>query len=242
MRLLGRLARLIAALLLAPIGVCLAAAGADLTPSDSENLFLDRLMMAESGGRLYARNPRSGAYGPFQFLGQTFLDVVKRNFPAAVEGKSDAEILELRASPGLARNAALAYTRENARFLTDHGSAVTPANLRLAFFSGPGAALKVLTAKPEEALSNILSSAAIAANPFLRGMTAGGLIAKSAREAEGVGSNFIAAAASSFTKPGGPKVDVRCNLNLASCKKWLALALRRMGGRRVVLGPEAAAP
>lgn len=240
MRLVAWLASLFAALLLGPIGACLAESGIDPAPSDSENLFLDRLMLAESGGRLYARNPRSGAYGPFQFLSQTFLDVVKRNFPGITEGKSGAEILELRADLEVARNAALLYTRENARYLTDHGSAITPANLRLAFFAGPGAAQKVLSAKPEEALSNILSSAAIAANPFLARMTAADLIEKSAREAEGVGLNFTVAANSRAHMVG--KVDVRCNLKLTSCRHWLALAQRRMGIRRVVLGPVAKQP
>jgi hypothetical protein len=239
MRLVLRLATLFAAVFLGLIGACLAEGALDPAPSDSENLFLDRLMLAESGGRLFARNPRSGAYGPFQFLSQTFLDVVKRNFPAVIEGKTDAEILELRASAELARNAALLYTRENARYLADHGSAVTPTNLRLAFFAGPGAAQKVLTAKAEEALSNILSGAAIAANPFMARMTAGELIEKSAREAEGVGLNFTAAASRSNMVG---KVDVRCNLKLASCRHWLALAQRRMGIRRVVLGPAAKEP
>ncbi len=240
MRIEGWLAGVLASLFLSPIGACLAEGGVDPAPSESENLFLDRLMLAESGGRLYARNPRSGAYGPFQFLSMTFLDVVKRNFPAVIERKSDAEILELRASAEVARNAALMYTRENARYLADHGSAVTPTNLRLAFFAGAGAAQKVLTAKPEEALTNILSSAAIAANPFLARMTAADLIEKSARDAEGVGLNFSTAAIPRSTMVG--KVDVRCNLKLASCRHWLALAQRRMGIRRVVLRPVAKQP
>jgi len=235
MQIFERLACLLAVFCLAPFGVCFAEANPDPAPSESEKLFLDRLMLAESGGRLYAKNPATSAYGPFQFLSETFLDVVRRSFPELAAGKSDAEILKLRASMEVARNAALIYTRENASFLAAHGTTVNAANLRLAFFVGPGGALKVLTAKPEEALVNILSSAAIAANPFLGGMTAGGLIEKSSREAEGVGSNFNAAAAGS--RPNFGKVDVRCNLKLASCRKWLALAQRRMGIRRVVLGP-----
>jgi len=37
--------------------------------------FLDRLMLAESSGQLDARNPRSTALGPFQFIESTFLEV-----------------------------------------------------------------------------------------------------------------------------------------------------------------------
>jgi len=240
MRKFERLACVLAAFFLAPFGVCFAEASSDPlpAPSESEKQFLDRLMLAESGGRLYAKNPATSGYGPFQFLSETFLDVVRRSFPELAAGKSDAEILKLRASMEVARNAALIYTRENAAFLAAHGTPITAANLRLAFFVGPGGAIKVLTAKPEEALVNILSAAAIAANPILGRMTAAGLIDRSSREAEGVGSGFTAAS----SKAARPKVDVRCNLKLASCRKWLALAERRMGMRHVVLGSEAKQP
>ena len=236
MRGFRRLASLVWALLVGPLGVCFAEAGLD-PPAESEKLFLDRLMAAESGGRLYARNATTGAYGPFQFLGTTFLDVVQRNFPQLAAGKSNAEILELRADPKVSRDAALAYTRENAGFLTGHGLPVTAPNLRLAFFVGPGGAQKVLVAKPEEPLSHILSAAALQANPFLREMTAAELIERASREAEGVGTLFKAGTAPGKVKPN---IDVRCNLNLASCRHWLALAERRMGMRRIVLAPEAA--
>lgn len=229
---------MVLALFLWPFGVCFADTSVDLAPTESEKLFLDRLMTAESAGRQYAKNPLSGAYGPFQFVSATFLDVVKRNFPAVVAGKTDDEVLKLRADWEVSRNAALVYTRENARYFADHNTPVTAANLRLAFFVGPGAALKVLTAKPEEILTNVLSAAAIAANPFLGGMTAGGLIQRAAREAEGAGRAFIKAPANSAAANAKKlNIDVRCNLKLASCRHWLALAEKRMGFRRVVLAP-----
>jgi len=90
-------------------------------PTDSEKLFLDRLMMAESAGQDDARNPRSSALGPYQFIGSTFLDVMGRYFPALIDGKSDAEVLRLRTNQAIARDAALVYTRENAAFLLDRG-------------------------------------------------------------------------------------------------------------------------
>jgi hypothetical protein len=239
MRRSGWLARLLAVLFLGPFGVCFAETGVDPAPSDSEKLFLDRLMAAESGGRLYARNPATSAYGPFQFLRETFLDVVRRNFPGLAAGKADAEILNLRANLEVSRNAALIYSRENAQFLAARGSPATAANLRLAFFVGPSAALRVLAAKPEEALANILSASAIAANPALGRMTAAALIEKSGREAEGAVQPLNAAPAS---ESASPKIAMRCNLKLASCRHWLALAERRMGMRRVVLAPEATEP
>ena len=52
-------------------------------PEITLDTFLDRLMIAESGGRLDARNPRSTAVGPYQFIVSTFIDVARRNFPRA---------------------------------------------------------------------------------------------------------------------------------------------------------------
>jgi hypothetical protein len=237
MRSFRTLACLVAALFLGAFGICFAESRID-PPTESEKLFLDRLMSAESGGRLTARNAATSAYGPFQFLSTTFLDVVQRNFPQLAADKSNAEILNLRADAVVARDAALVYTRENARFLAGNGEPVTAANLRLAFFVGPSGALKVLAAKPEEPLSNVLSVAALEANPVLSRMTAAGLIARATAEAQGIGSLFTGI----NSKGTRPKVDVRCNLKLASCRKWLALAERRMGRRHVVLAPESTEP
>ncbi len=117
--------------------------------TDTERLFLDRLMKAELGGQLYAKNPRSSALGPFQFINSTFYDVVMRHFPELAEGKSYAEIQQLRVDMKVARKAALLYTRENAAFLNDRGVKPEPGFLRLAFLLGPGGAHAVISAKPE---------------------------------------------------------------------------------------------
>jgi hypothetical protein len=231
----GRLLHLFAALVLSPFGTCFAEGSlATLAPpSQSEKQFLGRLMAAESGARLNARNPASSALGSFQFLRATFLDIIRRNFPALSESKSEAEILALRMDTEVAWNAALIYTRENAHFLAEHGAAISAANLRLAFLVGPSAALKILAAKPEEPLTKILSAAALEVNPFLGHMTAGALIERSSWEMGGGGGTFNAsappfkAAARQFKSAllhGTPKIAVLCNLNLPSCRKWLALA------------------
>jgi hypothetical protein len=223
MRGAGRLLLVMLALLLNPAIPCLAEGDGEskLTPTAGEKAFLDRLMRAESGGRRFAKNPASSALGPYQFLETTFLDVVRRTMPA-VAGKPDAEILQLRTDPAVARDAALIYTRENASALAAKGVAATAANLRLAFFAGAGGAIKVLQAKPEEAVSNLLSAAAIEANPFLKTMTAGQLIARAEREASG-------GALVTASRPAAPasNIAVRCNLKLVSCRKWLALAEKR---------------
>jgi hypothetical protein len=228
----GWLVCLFAVLVLDPSRACFAEGSLALAapPDESEKLFLDRLMAVESAGRLNAKNPASSALGPFQFLRTTFLDVIRRNFPSLSDGKPDAEILALRTNAEVSRNAALIYTRENARYLSEHGAAISTANLRLAFFVGPSAALKVLAAKPEEPLTNILSAAALEANPFLGRMTAAALIGRASRETGGPAwpvrpaAPLLNAQASQGEKP---KIAVLCNMKLPSCRKWLALAEMR---------------
>ena len=122
MRGCGRLLFICLAFLIGPAILCLAEdSETKLTPTESETLFLDRLMRAESAGRQFARNRASSALGPFQFLGTTFLDVVRRNFPVVATGKTDAEILALRTDFQVSRDVALIYTRENAIALAAKG-------------------------------------------------------------------------------------------------------------------------
>ena len=194
-------------------------------PTESETIFLDRLMLAESGGRQFARNRASSAVGPFQFLGATFLGVVRRNLPALASGKSDAQILALRTDLLVSRNVALIYTRENASALAAKGKEATGANLRLAFFAGAAGAMKVLEAGADEPVSHLLSEAAIAANPFLRDMTASGLLARAEREASGLDITLAERPKPTAIPPG---IAVHCHLALASCRHWLALAEKRL--------------
>jgi hypothetical protein len=220
------------AFLFSPTIACLAEdSDTKLTPTEAETLFLDRLMRAESAGRRFAKNPASSALGPFQFLGTTFLDVVRRNFPGLASGKTDVEILALRTDFEVSRKVALVYTRENAAALSAKGKETTAVNLRLAFFCGPNGALRVLEAEPDEPVSNLLSQAAIAANPFLRNMTVSQLLARASREAEGLGTAAVATGVLPKSPGASSKIAVHCNLGLASCRHWLALAEKRVAVR-----------
>lgn len=199
-------------------------------PSESELLFLERLMMAESGGRLLAKNLRSTALGPFQFIESTFFDVVSRHFPELAKDKSYREILQLRIDLKASRDAALAYTRENAAYLNERGITPEPAYLRLAFLLGPSGANKVISAKPETPVDELLSQAALDANPFLQGMSAEQLIERARREAAGLKPLPIRAAAARAAAASA--IKVRCNLKRASCRKWLALAKKRLTAKQ----------
>ena len=195
-----------------------------LQPTESETVFLDRLMIAESGGRENAKNPRSSALGPFQFLSSTFLDLMARHFAATTGGKTDVQILQLRTDHQIARNAALVYTRENAAFLIERGLEASAAHLRLAFLVGPYGAARVIGAEPETPVTQLLSSAALEANPFMNRMTARQLLDRSADDAAGVRLVTLPIARSGGKKAAAGGVRVRCNLGRPSCRKWLALA------------------
>ena len=141
--------------------------------------FLDRLLAAESSGRSAAKNPRSSALGPFQFIKSTFLDITRRHFPAETAGLSEAEILALRSDRDLSRRAATVFCRENAKNLQDRGYEPTFAHLRLAFLLGATDASRVLQAQPDMPVRDLLSASVVKANPFMRAMSAADLLGKS---------------------------------------------------------------
>ncbi|MEO1281143.1 MAG: hypothetical protein AAFV69_05345, partial [Pseudomonadota bacterium] len=123
--------------------------------------FLDRLMIAESDGRLTAKNPLSSALGPFQFIKSTWLDVMKRHFPKLAEKSSRIELLALRTDMKTARQAAGAYTRDLSAALQRANLKDTFVNLRLAYLLGPSASVRVLQAKDEQRVATLISRAAL---------------------------------------------------------------------------------
>lgn len=201
--------------------------------------FLDRLMMAESGGRLYARNSRSTALGPYQFIASTWLHLVRTSFAIETARLKPHEVLELRTDLAFARRAAKIYTEANAAHLVANGHKATFGNLRLAFLVGPSGAVRVLSAKADTPIARILGTTVIGANPFMRRMTANDLIARAARDiatdvAVDTGLDPAPDAvrrAKAAKHASGPKISVRCNLSRPSCRRWLALAKRRSARR-----------
>jgi hypothetical protein len=190
--------------------------------------FLDRLMHAESNGQDHAANPRSTALGPFQFIKSTFIEVARRHFAAEVESLSDDAVLVLRTNRAFARRAAAAFCKDNLAILSEAGLNPTFGHLRLAFLVGPSAAVRVLQAEPAASVADILGSAVVAANPFMRGMNAADLIARAARDVgveHRMGPGEIAARARSSPRPGvrGVAVAATCNQKLASCRRWIVL-------------------
>jgi hypothetical protein len=188
-------------------------------------LYLDRLMMAESGGRDTARNPRSTAIGPFQFIESTFLELAGRHFAAETQNMTQAQILALRTDRAFATRAVTILTLENAAILATAGIEPNFANLRLAHLVGAGATVQLAKAQGTTPVLGILGSKVVHANPFMAGMTAHQLLAWSGRSLTRSGSRGgKIAGVLSPRPPAKPEIAVKCNLKLASCRKWLALA------------------
>ncbi|HEX5509822.1 MAG TPA: hypothetical protein VFX37_15080 [Pseudolabrys sp.] len=135
----------------------------------------DQIDAVESGGDPTATNTNSSAMGVSQFIAPTWLSVIKQHFPQVAQGKSDADILAMRADPNLSQEATAAYAADNRAFLAKNGLPVTPGSVYLAHFAGPQGAADVLKADPATPVSDILGPQAVKANPFLQGMTAQGL-------------------------------------------------------------------
>ncbi|MFT7574299.1 MAG: hypothetical protein ACI9XZ_000668 [Alphaproteobacteria bacterium] len=204
--------------------------------------FLDRLMIAESGGKNQARNSLSTATGPFQFIKSTFMSVMQRHFPERVAKLSQTQILALRTDRSVARDAAKAYTRDNATYLTAAGHQPTFPHLRLAFLLGAGGAIRIMDAKPSTPLVSLLGRRVIRANPWMARHTAQSLIARSAREVSLHPTSLAGAkpfrdpVTGKLVMPGrrissAPKIRVRCNLARPSCKRWLSLKRRSIAGK-----------
>ena len=219
------------------------ATGTGLTDAAAMARFLDRLMLAESGGRDDAKNPRSTALGPFQFIESTFLEVVRRHLAFETVGLTPGQILLKRTDRAFSRLAAEAYTRDNAATLAAAGLETTFANLRLAFLAGSGGAIRVLKADPATLAITALGANVVQANPFMAGMTTADLAAWSARNLSASdlaksqatpspasdGSPRVAGIlpAAARQRPVKPAITVNCDRGLASCRRWIALATRR---------------
>lgn len=151
----------------------------------------DLITGAESGGNPYARNSRSSAGGLGQFIDSTWLEMLSKNRPDLVQGKSRDELLALKFDPRLSRDMTDAYAAQNAGVLQGAGFSATPGAQYLAHFAGPKGAIGVLSADPSTPIGSVLGPTVMAANPFLKDMTAGGLISWADRKMGGNASPAI---------------------------------------------------
>lgn len=142
---------------------------------------VDSIIGAESGRDPNATNPNSSAAGPGQFINSTWLDVARKVRPELAD-RPDAEVLALKSDPELSRAATDYYAQQNQANLQKNGLPVTPGNTYLSHFAGPDGAVKILQADPNAPVADILGAKVVAANPFLKDMTAQGLQAWAAKK------------------------------------------------------------
>jgi hypothetical protein len=76
--------------------------------------YVDQVVTAESGGKAFAKNPRSSATGVGQFIESTWLRLFKENFPDRAQGMSRSAILALRKDADISRSMIEAYAKQNA--------------------------------------------------------------------------------------------------------------------------------
>lgn len=142
---------------------------------------VERIIGAESGGDPNAKNRRSSATGLGQFLDETWLDMIRAYRPDLAEGRTQAEILELRRDPKIAREIIARFTERNAEMLRKRDLPVTPGTLYLAHFAGGAGAVAILSAMENADAALVMATAdatgrtkrekVIKANPFLEGFT-----------------------------------------------------------------------
>jgi hypothetical protein len=143
-----------------------------------------RIIGAESGGNPLARNPRSSAAGLGQFIDSTWLATIKKHRPDLAQGKTPAQLLQLKFDPAVSREMTSAYASDNQGFLRGRGIDPTPGNTYLAHFAGPQGAAAI-HGNPDASAEQLLGSRAVAANPFLRGKTGADVIGWAAGKVDG---------------------------------------------------------
>lgn len=143
---------------------------------------VDRIIGVESGGNASAKNPNSSATGAGQFIDSTWLATAKAHRPDLFQGRSVAEVLDLRKDKALSREMTTYLANDNADFLRNQGVQPTDGDIYLAHFLGPGGAARVVKADPGASVASVVGQDVVDANPFLKGMTASDVRAWSAKK------------------------------------------------------------
>jgi hypothetical protein len=146
---------------------------------------VDRIIRAESNGNAYAKNPRSSATGPGQFIDQTWLETIRTHRRDLVVGRTDAELLEMRSNTILVREMVARTVERNTMTFKKRGLPATVGTLYLAHFAGSAGAVALLTVADDVDAASVMAKAdstgkstrekLVKANPFLDKLTVGDL-------------------------------------------------------------------
>lgn len=152
---------------------------------------LNSIITIESSGKPTAKASTSSALGLFQFLNATWLATVKMHRPDLLKGRTQAEVLALRTDPSMSIEIGARFTEDNLALI---GRNATGGDLYLAHFLGAGDARKLFRSAPSTPVSELVSSAVIAANrSIMEGKTCAQVRAWSARRmAQSAGHDWIA--------------------------------------------------
>lgn len=147
--------------------------------------YMLRNRSAESSGDDYAKAATSSAYGRYQFIKSTWKRYYIRRYGRG--GLTDEQIYAKRADGNIQDALMRDLTNDNAGFLRSWGEPVTHGNLYLVHFSGPDDARRIFEADPNTPIEQVMRAESIAANPWLRGKTAGWVRAWADRKMGGKG-------------------------------------------------------
>ena len=146
---------------------------------------VDRIIRAESNGNPYAKNVRSSATGPGQFIDQTWLETIRTHRRDLVVGRTDAELLEMRSNTVLVREMVARTVERNTVTFKKRGLPTTAGTLYLAHFAGSAGAVALLTVSDDVDAASVMAKAdstgrstrekLVKANPFLEKLTVGDL-------------------------------------------------------------------
>ena len=136
--------------------------------------FMDNLVQAESSGDPLAKTkiPGQTASGLAGFTEETFLNIVQQQEPELMEGKTKDQVLDLRFDGVVSKRMAQHLADDNGRIMANSGVDTNDRNLYLAHFLGVGQAVRVLKAKSDTPVENLVSPGSVRANEnILRGKT-----------------------------------------------------------------------
>jgi hypothetical protein len=196
----------------------------DHDQADDLDGYLAATRAAESGGNRFAKNPRSSAAGPFQFIDSTWNAIADRD-------PSDGITRDGRFDDEQNRAAMEIFTRENANALMGAGIRPTHGNLYAAHFLGPGGATEVLSQPDGTPLSALVGQDVLQANPFLAGMSVGDFRQWTEQKVGGGGGNPPTSQQGGVQMAGGGMPSRETVLRLGRTKEGRAL-LNDLIGRR----------